>query len=74
MGNSLVKTQLKDVAGFLTSSISTFENYLNEITISQMEQQLSGDEAYYKLILSNLRKLLVYCEEGLDACSVILHE
>ncbi|MEH7252324.1 YpuI family protein [Neobacillus niacini] len=72
MGNSLVKTQLKDVAGFLTSSISTFENFLNETTISQMEQQLSGDEAYYKLILSNLRKLLVYCEEGLDACSVIL--
>ncbi|SDM47191.1 YpuI family protein [Bacillus sp. OK048] len=72
MGNSLVKTQLQDVAGFLTSSISTFENFLNETTISQMEQQLSGDEAYYKLILSNLRKLLVYCEEGLDACSVIL--
>src|SRR3954463_2599387 len=72
MGNSLVKTQLKDVAEFLTSSISTFENYLNETTILQMEQQLSGDENYYKLILSNLRKLLVYCEEGLDACSVIL--
>jgi hypothetical protein len=72
MGNSLVKTQLKEVRGFLTSTISTLETYLNETTISQMEKQLSGDENYYKLILSNLRKLLVYCEEGLDACSVIL--
>jgi hypothetical protein len=72
MGNSLVKTQLKDVGGFLSSTIGTLENYLNDTTLSQMEQELSGDSSYYKLILSNLRKLLVYCEEGLDACSVIL--
>ncbi|KGM44699.1 hypothetical protein NP83_10185, partial [Neobacillus niacini] len=72
MGNSLVKTQLKDVGGFLTSTIGTLENYLNETTLSQMEQELSGDSSYYRLILSNLRKLLVFCEEGLDACSVIL--
>jgi hypothetical protein len=72
MGNSLVKTQLKDVGGFLTSTIGTLEDFLNETTISQMEQELSGDSSYYKLILSNLRKLLVYCEESLDACSVIL--
>jgi hypothetical protein len=72
MGNSLVKSQLKDVGGFLTSTIGTLESYLNETTISQMEQQLSGDSDYYKIVLSNLRKLLVYCEEGLDACSVIL--
>jgi hypothetical protein len=67
MGNSLVKSQLKDVGGFLTSTIGTLESYLNETTISQMEQQLSGDSNYYKIVLSNLRKLLVYCEEGLDA-------
>jgi hypothetical protein len=72
MGNSLVKSQLKDVGGFLTSTIDTLEEYLNNTTISQMEQQLSGDTTYYKLVLSNLRKLLVYCEESLDACSVIL--
>jgi hypothetical protein len=72
MGNSLVKSQLKDVGGFLTSTIGTLEEYLNDTTISQMEQQLSGDTTYYKLVLSNLRKLLVYCEESLDACSVIL--
>jgi hypothetical protein len=72
VGNSLVKSQLKDVGEFLTSTIGSLETYLNETTITQMEQQLSGDEKYYKLILSNLRKLLVYCEEGFEACSVIL--
>ncbi|MEH7181386.1 YpuI family protein [Neobacillus vireti] len=72
MENSLVKTQLKDVAGFLSSTNRTLEAFLNEITISQMKQQVTGDENYYKLILSNLRKLLVFCEEGFEACSVIL--
>jgi hypothetical protein len=72
MGNTLVKTQLNDVKEFLSNTIVKVEDYLNETTISQMEQQLEGDSSYYKLILSNLRKLLVYCEESLDACSVIL--
>lgn len=72
MGNSLVIMQLKDVGSFLTSTITTLESYLNETTISQMEKEVPGDSDYYKLIQSNLRKLLVYCEESLDSCSVIL--
>ena len=28
--------------------------------------------AYYKVVFSNLRKLLVYSEESFDACSVII--
>lgn len=71
MGNTLVKTQLNDVRTFLSATISSIENYLNETTISNMEQLSKGDPNYYKLILSNLRKLLVYCEESLDTCSVI---
>lgn len=71
MGNSLVNSQLNDVGTFLSSTIKTLENYLNETTISNMEQLSKGDVNYYKVILSNLRKLLVYCEESLDACSVI---
>ncbi len=72
MGNSLVKSQLNDVGSFLSTTIKSLENYLNETTITQMNQHLEGDAGYYKLILSNLRKLLVYCEESLDACNVIL--
>jgi hypothetical protein len=72
MGNSLVKSQLNDVKNFLGKSISTLENFLNEATISQLNLENDEDRTYNKLIFANLRKLIVYSEEGLDACSVIL--
>jgi hypothetical protein len=72
MGNALVKTQLNDVKEFLANTSLKLENYLNDTTIEQMQREQEGDVNYYKLILSNIRKLLVYSEEGLEACSVIL--
>jgi hypothetical protein len=72
VGNTLVKSQLMEVESFLTTSIKTFENYLNETTLKQVVQGNEEDLVYYKQILSNLRKLLVYSEEGLEACKVIL--
>jgi hypothetical protein len=72
MGNSLVKTQLNDVKSFLGKSIVTLEDFLNETTLSQLNLENEEDRTYNKLIYSNLRKLVVYSEEGLDACSVIM--
>lgn len=72
MGNTLVKTQLNDVKEFLTKSISTLEDFLNETTVSQLNVENEEDRVYVKLILANMRKLVVYSEEGLEACSVIL--
>lgn len=72
MGNTIVKSQLEDVKGFLSNTVVTLENFLNDVSISSLKAEKQGDEQYYKLILSNLRKLLVYCEEGLDACYVLL--
>ncbi|MEH7416032.1 YpuI family protein [Neobacillus drentensis] len=72
MGNTLVKTQLNDVKEFLTKSITTLEEFLNETTISQLNVGNDEDRVYVKLILANMRKLVVYSEEGLEACSVIL--
>ncbi|PLS01627.1 YpuI family protein [Neobacillus cucumis] len=72
MGNTLVKTQLNDVKDFLTKSISILENFLNETTIAQLNVETEEDRAYVKLILANMRKLVVYSEEGLEACSVLL--
>jgi hypothetical protein len=72
MGNSLVKTQLNDVKSFLGKSIITLEDFLNETTLSQLNLENEEDRTYNKLIYSNLRKLVVYSEEGLDACSVIM--
>ncbi|MDQ1145202.1 hypothetical protein QE429_002029 [Bacillus sp. SORGH_AS 510] len=72
MGNSLVKSQLNDVKEFLSNSISILEDFLNETTISQMNLNNEEERKYNKLIFSNLRKLLVYSEESLETCSIIL--
>ncbi|MFZ7945108.1 MULTISPECIES: YpuI family protein [Bacillaceae] len=72
MGNTLVKTQLNDVKEFLTKSIATLEDFLNESTISQLSIETDEDRNYNKLVFSNLRKLVVFSGEGLETCSIIL--
>lgn len=72
MGNTLVESQLKEVEKFLTSTIKTIEDYVNETTLSQINQGNSEALPYHKLVLSNLRKLLVFSEESLDACRILL--
>ncbi len=72
MGNTLVKSQLKEVEEFLTSTIGIIEGYLNETTLSQINAGNKEELPYHKLVLSNLRKLLVFSEESLDACKIIL--
>jgi hypothetical protein len=72
MGNTMIKAQLEDVKIFLEKSIGELENYLNGTTLSDFLDGEKKDVTYYKLLLSNIRKLLVYCEEGLDSCEIIL--
>lgn len=72
MGNTIVKSQLADVKDFLSNTISSLEDFLNETTLTMLEQEQSGNKDYNKSILTNLRKLLVYCEESVDTCSVLL--
>lgn len=72
MANTMVKTQIEDVKKFLSSTVIQLETFLNGNTLSLLLEEQKGDESYYKLVLSNLRKLLVYCEEGLEACTMIL--
>ncbi|MCQ6273827.1 YpuI family protein [Bacillus sp. V3B] len=72
MGNTLVQTQIIDVKKFLEFTIAEFETFLNKTTLSGLVKEKEGDSEYYKSILSNIRKLLVFCEEGLDACRVIV--
>ena len=72
MGNTIIKAQLEDVKNFLVKTIDELENYLNQTTLSDFLDGKKDDVAYYKLLLSNIRKLLVYCEEGLDSCEIIL--
>jgi hypothetical protein len=72
MGNTLVKSQLNDVKDFLSNTISSLEDFLNETTLTNLCSGKEDDQTYFKLIFSNLRKLVVFSEEGLEACSVIL--
>jgi len=72
VGNTLVKSQLNDVKGFLSQAITTISDFLNETKISQLNPANEEELAYDKLIFSHLRKLVVFSEESLDTCSVIL--
>lgn len=68
----MVKAQLEDVKNFLANTIDELEKYLNATTLADIVNNRQIDEDYYKLLLSNIRKLLVYSEEGLDSCKIIL--
>lgn len=72
MGNTLVKSQLEDVKSFLETTVAQLEEFINETTYSKLQQEKSGEESYYKGILSSLRRMLVSCEEGLEACQIVL--
>lgn len=72
MGNTLVETQVQDVKSFLAKATNAIEEFLNETTLSELSLENEKDRNYHKLIFSNLRKLLVYSEEGYEACKVIL--
>ncbi|WP_110927557.1 DUF3907 family protein [Bacillus massiliglaciei] len=72
MGNAFVKSQLEDVQSFLEETVAVMESYLNEATYSGLQKEQQGEAEYYKGLLSSLRRLLVNCEAGLEACRSIL--
>jgi Protein of unknown function (DUF3907) len=72
MSNPIVKSQVEEVHTFLEKTVTNLENYLNNVTIEQLLQEQHGDRAYYEGVLSNIRRLLVHCEEGLDSCHIVL--
>ncbi|MDQ0244297.1 hypothetical protein J2S09_001863 [Bacillus fengqiuensis] len=71
MANMVVKSQIELVEQKLASSVKELNQYLNHVTILSLKEEIQGEESDYALLLSNLRRLAVFCEEGLDACRVI---
>lgn len=69
-----MKAQLKEVEEFLVISCKKVEDFLNTTVLDQLNQDKKEDLYYYQAILSSLRRLLVYSEECLEACKVILHD
>ncbi len=75
MGNSMVQSQSEQARLFLERVSTKMENYLNDITLRQLvEEDPAGDPDYYRGLLSSIRRLHVFVEEGLDACSVVLKD
>jgi hypothetical protein len=74
MGNDIVYSQIEQVEAFLDETVVLVSNYLNGVTIPILISEGSDDqEEYYKQLLSGLRRLVVFCEEGLDACHIVLN-
>ncbi|WP_064090979.1 DUF3907 family protein [Rossellomorea aquimaris] len=72
MCNLLIKSQVQEVQIFLEEEVDRIEGYLNATTITSLLLEKQGDRAYFEGLLSNLRRLLVFCEEGLDKCIIVL--
>ncbi|MDX8364786.1 YpuI family protein [Cytobacillus sp. IB215665] len=72
MGNSIVQTQTVEVEEFLSKTVNTLTTYLNGITIHTLLQETPENQVYFEDILSEIRRLVVYCEEGLEACRIVL--
>lgn len=73
MSNSIVENQTKQVEEFLQEVVFVLTDYLNHHTITSLVEEVSeADQAYFEGLLSANRRLLVFCEEGLDACRVLL--
>lgn len=74
MSNSMVENQTEQVTVFLKEVITIMTDYVNYHTLlALVEESEDGDLNYCAGLLASLRRLLVFCEEGLDACLVLKH-
>ena len=72
MNEFLMKSRVQEIHNFLEDVITQFEGYLNGVTINMLLQERPGDKVYYEGLFSNLRRLVVHCEDGLDSCTTLL--
>jgi hypothetical protein len=68
---TLVKHHLNKTIELLQVITTQLADFLNEHTVTQLIEHEGNDVEDMKKLLSNLRKLLVYCEEGYET-SILL--
>ncbi len=74
MGNSLVKGQITLANEMLAKISATVSEYLNEVTISNLNaEKQEPKEGYYRELLASLRRVNVFCDEGKSSCEIILN-
>ena len=64
MGNTIVEEQIERVAKHLFKTVQCMEQLLNETTLDLLVDGNLDMLDYYKRILSQCRKILVYSEEA----------
>ena len=74
MANSIVKSQTEQVERFLCETVEKLNTFLNHTTVPQLVKDTDASEQYMELLLANMRRLAVFCDEGYQACTVILKE
>ncbi|KMJ59808.1 hypothetical protein AB685_02800 [Bacillus sp. LL01] len=72
MANTIVKSQTEQVESFLGNTVHQLNSFLNEATLTTLVAESSTKQEYVELLLLNTRRLSVFCDEGLNACQVIL--
>ncbi|WLR49631.1 DUF3907 family protein [Bacillus tianshenii] len=73
MSNTIVHSQITQTRDFLNDVSGKVGGFLNDITLQQLvADNQDGNEEYFARLLGNMRRLYVFCEEGLDACNVVL--
>jgi hypothetical protein len=71
LGNTIVNTQLLEAVNHLTKNVESMESYLNITTLSMLKTEDETD--YYKRVLSQCRKILVFSEENLREAKLVLN-
>lgn len=71
MGNMIVEAQICEVTKHLVKTIQCMEQFLNETTLAMLVNENKDKLDYYKLLLSQCRKILVYSEEGYEEAQII---
>lgn len=74
MEHSMARAQTEQAQKFLSQAVQALSAFLNDTTLASLEKEEPGRGDYYREILSNLRRLSVYCEEGLEACRIRLQQ
>ncbi|WP_071460017.1 DUF3907 family protein [Bacillus massilinigeriensis] len=72
MGNTIVRSQLVEVKDFLTKTSEKLETFLNTTTLASIGEGQETDVDYCRMLLANMRRLTVHCEEGLESCHIVL--
>jgi len=71
MGNVIVKSQIELVQQKLATSIQSMNRFLNNTKMDDLQKEQEWSTENYESLLSNVRRMAVFCEEGLEACQII---